>query len=155
MTYKDALNFVEFWLRELCHKGHTNVEEKTKILKLIRKEINMGLNAGFVSEDEKYNESGMAKLMGQRYPEMKMKDTESFTISSNKDENGLNEIGEFIRKNPDKVLLSDYYQWEKLDKYFSIRRADIPTFKIKSITINFPNNIIIEGRKFKLKTKED
>lgn len=150
MTYKDVLNFVEFWLKELLHAGHSNVEEKTKILKLVRKEIIMGLDAGFINEDSKYIESGMAKLMGQRYPEMKIKDTESFTISSDKDVNGLNAVGKFIEDNPMLVNYGDFIHWSKLDKYLSIRKNDIPVAKLKDI-INFTSNIIIEERKFKLK----
>ena len=153
MTNKEAINFINFWLRELLHVGHTNVEEKSKILKLVRREIVMGLDMGFIQEDGEYVESGMAKLMGERYPELKVRDMKGLTVSSDVKENGLEEIGAYIEKNPMKVTYGDYIHWSKLTKYFATRRISLPIKTVEEF-IDYKSNIAFKNGKFVLKTKE-
>lgn len=152
MTNKQAIEFINFWLRELLHVGHTNVEEKTKVLKTIRREISMGLDMGYIQEDGEYVESGMAKLMGERYPELKIRDMKGLTVSSDINENGLKEIGDYIEKYPMKVTYGDYIHWSKLTKYFATRRIAIPIKTVEEV-IDYKSNIAFKNGKFYLKTK--
>lgn len=154
ITNADALNFIKFWLREFLHIGHKDVKEKTKILKILKREIQMGISAGFIQENSKYVHSGMAKLMEERYPDLKIRMLESFIIPSDITKNGLKEIGEYIEKNPMNVAYGDYIHWSKLTKFFATRRVSIPLKTIERI-INFKSNIIVEDGKFVLKQKGD
>lgn len=151
MTNKDVLNFIDFWLYELLHVGHQNVEEKTKILKVIRREIMMGIDMAFVNESDEYVESGMAKLMAQRYPELKIRTMKGMTVSSDIKENGLEEIQNYIEKHPNKVTYADYLHCTKLIKYFAIRKKPMPIQIVQS-QIDCKSNLFFEGEKFILKT---
>lgn len=153
MTNKDALTFINFWIRELLHAGHENADEKSKILKIIRKEITMGLDLGLITENESYVESGMAKLMGNRYPELKIRSIDGLTVPSNIEENGLKEIKEYIEQNPIKVSYADYVHCTKLVKYFATRRIALPIKTVENI-INYKSNIIFENGKFLLKNMD-
>lgn len=154
ITNADVLAFINFWLREFLHIGHKDVKEKTKILKLLRREIQMGITAGLIQEDSRYVYSAMAKLMEERYPELKIRMVESFIIPSDITKNGLKEIGEYIEKNPMDVAYGDYIHWSKLARFFATRRVSIPLKTIERI-INFKSNIIVEDGKFVLKQKGD
>jgi len=150
MTNKEALDFVNFWLRELMHVGHKDVAEKTKILKIIKREISMGISAGYTTPNDKYIESGMAKLMGERYPQMKIKSIEDFTVPSDITKNGLQEIKEYIDKNPMVVAYADYLHCAALLRFFSTRRVNIPISTIQKY-VKMKSHIEIEDRKFVLK----
>lgn len=152
MTYSDALLSIEYWLRELNHVGHTDKEDKVRVLKMMRREITMGINSGLIRKRDEYIPSGMAKLVEQRYPEMKIGLVESFSISPLKSENGMAELGEFIEKHPESVSHLDYCVHEKLSKYFATRRHPCPVGTIKKLIpsksrIKIKDNILVLGSK--------
>ena len=150
MTYQDALSSIEYWLRELNHVGHKDREDKIRVLKMMRREITMGINSGLIRKRDQYIPSGMAKLVAQRYPEMKIDLVESFSISPLKSENGLIGIGEIVEKHPEKISYLDYCVYEKLTKYFSTRRHPCPVSKIEGLIprnskIRIKGNVLILG----------
>lgn len=148
MTYSDALSSIEYWLRELNHVHYKDREDKIRVLKMMRREITMGINSGLIRKRDEYIPSGMAKLVAQRYPEMKIEIVESFAISPLKSENGIGDIEEVVKKTPHKISYLDYCTWEKLSKFFSTRRHPIPVNIIKGLIpknsrIKIKNNILV------------
>lgn len=148
MTYSEALNSIEYWLRELNHVHYKDREDKIRVLKMMRREISMGINSGLIRKRDEYIPSGMAKLVEQRYPEMKIDVVESFAISPLKSENGITAIEEVIKKTPHKISYLDFCTWEKISKFFSTRRHPIPADIVKRLIpknsrIKIRNNMLV------------